>query len=77
MSQPLARGGFRFLDSQEMQKVNILVQPDDGSKGWLLTVDLELNIQRPWENLTMIFHWPLKKHTLQMNSYRLMRNSSG
>ena len=35
MSQPLAKGGFRFLSDLEIHSLDILNQPDDGPKGWL------------------------------------------
>lgn len=41
MSQPLPKSGFRFLNDREIQKLDILAQPDDGPKGWLLSVDLK------------------------------------
>ena len=37
----MAKGGFRFLKKREIKKLDILNQPYDGPKGWLLSVDLE------------------------------------
>lgn len=41
MSQPLAKGGFRFLNNTEIQMLDVLKVPDDSQKGYLLSVDLE------------------------------------
>lgn len=41
MSQPLPKGGFRFLKKNEIEKFDIFNVAEDGQKGWLMSVDLE------------------------------------
>ena len=41
MTQNLPKSGFRFLSDREIQKLDILNVPDDGPKGYLLSVDLK------------------------------------
>ena len=40
MSQPLPKGGFRFLKERELEHIDILNIPDDNHKGYLVKVSL-------------------------------------
>ena len=40
MSQPLAKGGVRFLDYDEIKRLNVRNIADDNPKGYLLEVSL-------------------------------------
>ena len=40
MSQPLPKGGFRFLKERELEHLDILNIPDDNHKGYLVEVSL-------------------------------------
>ena len=40
MSQPLPKGGFRFLKERELEHLDILNIPDDNQKGYLVEVSL-------------------------------------
>ena len=41
MTQNVPKSGFRFLSDREIQKLDILYVPDDGPKGYLLSVELK------------------------------------
>ena len=40
MSQPLSKSNFKWLTDKEMEELDVMIIPDDSSKGYILECDL-------------------------------------